>query len=94
MPVKKFYYCRVCGKKMIERMPNGLWKFVFGSDREQMREPPVEIMIYGSVKMRCIRKTCRKWNTFHFFPHPHIFNPSIDEEEESISETEALANTN
>ena len=76
---------------MIERLPNGLWKFVFGSDKEQVREPPVEMMIYGSIKMRCIRKTCRAWNTFHFFPHPHIFNLSEDEKEKPISESEVLA---
>ena len=73
---------------MIERLPNGLWKFVFGSDKETMREPPVEIMIYGSIKMRCIRKTCRVWNTFHFFPHRQVFG---DNEEESIGKSEALA---
>ena len=76
---------------MIERLPNGLWKFVFGSDKDQMREPPVEMMIYGSVKMRCIRKTCRSWNTFHFFPHPFVFSVSNEDTEKPISNTEALA---
>jgi hypothetical protein len=67
----------VCGKRILERKPNGLFKFAFGKTVVEPGEPPakapVEIFVHGSVKMRCLRKTCRAehpdhWNVFHFFP--------------------------
>lgn len=41
-----FVYCEKCGKKLIERLPNGLWKFVFGKKADLMER---EIF---SAKMR------------------------------------------
>jgi len=65
---KTFVFCEKCGKKLIERMPNGLWKFVFGKKSEGTSYPPVYMIIHGSLKMKCIRKSCGYWNTFNYFP--------------------------
>jgi len=62
---KDFICCEKCGKRLIERMPDGIFKFVFGGKQPV---PPVEIYVYGSVKMRCLRKSCGHWNKFSFTP--------------------------
>ena len=77
---KMFYKCEKCGKLLIERRPNGLWYFVFGKSKKFV---PVEMHIHGNVKMRCLRRSCRRaypthWNIFNFFPQ------SIDFEVESL----------
>ena len=61
--------CESCGKKLLVRQDNGLWKFVFGRYGAEAK-PVVEMEIHGSVKMICIRKTCRHPNVFDFFPNP------------------------
>ena len=63
---KSFVCCEKCGKRLIERLPNGVFKFIFGG-KQQL--PPVELYIYGSIKMRCLRKNCRHWNEFTFLPN-------------------------
>lgn len=68
MDKKNFVYCEKCGKKLIERMPNGLWKFVFGKKAEGASLPPVYMIIHGSLKMACIRRSCGHWNVFNYFP--------------------------
>ncbi len=59
---------------MIERKSNGLFFFVFGKkkDKEGKLQPhcPVEILIHGSIKMRCLSKLCGSWNIFNYFPDP------------------------
>jgi hypothetical protein len=75
-----FFHCEKCGKKIIERKPNGTWSFVFGKPRKEDEkfdadaEPAVRMKIHGSIKMRCLRRSCRKkypkhWNTLNFFPN-------------------------
>lgn len=70
--VRIFLHCKKCNKRLIERMSNGLFKFVFGSRRdksgESLQSPPVYMLIHGSVKMKCVRKSCNEDNVFHFFP--------------------------
>ena len=67
-----FTHCEICGKKLIGRLPNGIWHFVFGKrkgkDGSLSKHSPVEMMIHGSVKMRCIDRTCGHWNTMNYFP--------------------------
>jgi hypothetical protein len=65
-----FYKCSLCGKKLIGRKPNGIFVFVFAG---QNPPPIVCLEIFGSIKMKCIRRSCRKknsnhWNVFNFFP--------------------------
>jgi len=63
-----FINCETCGKRLIERHENGIFKFMFGKAGDS-GGPPVEMMIYGSLKMRCLRRTCRQWNTLNFLPN-------------------------
>lgn len=72
MTKHSFYRCEKCGKKLIERLPNGCWRFVFGKNNASTFMP-VEMKIHGSLVMRCLRRTCRKenpthWNVLNFFP--------------------------
>lgn len=75
MKKRIFHYCSICGKKLIERMPNGLLRFRFGEKTVQDENvyPVVDIKVHGSVQMRCFRFDCRvknpdHWNTINFFP--------------------------
>lgn len=77
---KKFYVCEKCGKKLIERMPNGLWRFAFG--RQKLEENPpedvefqpvVDILIKGSVKMKCLRRECGHYSILPYFPNSKDF---------------------
>jgi len=68
-----YYYCSECGKKLIQRMNNGLYRFIFGGRRDGGK-PRVEILIHGNIKMKCLRGSCVKahpehWNVFTFFPN-------------------------
>ena len=67
---KIFVHCKKCKKRLIERLPNGLWRFRFGKslEGETAKGPPVEIIVYGSLKIKCIRRNCQEWNTLSFFP--------------------------
>ena len=73
-----FVNCKLCGKRLIERLPNGLWRFCFGKNKDQeFSFIPIEMVIYGSLKMRCIRKECRRknpdyWNALHYFPATNL----------------------
>lgn len=60
--------CALCGKKLMERQDNGLWRFEFGRYGAK-KEPVVEIEIHGSVRIRCLKKSCRHLNVFDFFPN-------------------------
>lgn len=61
-----FIPCERCGKKLIERLPNGLWVFKFG--KRDGSEPVVDLEIHGSLSMRCLRRTCRHMNVLNYFP--------------------------
>jgi hypothetical protein len=68
---RTFITCEKCGKKLIERKSNGLWYFLFGKrfDKDGIEgPPPVEIYVQGSLRMRCLRRTCGHWNYLHYFP--------------------------
>lgn len=60
-------YCEKCGKKLLERKPNGIWHFKFGR-KPGKTEPVVDILIYGSLKFKCTRDSCRFVNVLNFFP--------------------------
>ena len=66
MKDKTWIRCEKCGKKLLERLPNGLYSFRFGS---RPGSPPVVSMeIQGSIRMTCIRRSCRYINIFNYFP--------------------------
>jgi len=62
------FKCEKCGKKLIERLPSGVWHFKFGKDPESPNEAPVDIKIFGHVKMKCIRRSCNHVNIFNHTP--------------------------
>jgi hypothetical protein len=53
-------------------MPNGLFRFIFGKkksiDGNLSDFSPVYILIHGSVKMKCLNRTCGCDNIFNYFP--------------------------
>jgi len=78
-----FLVCSKCKKKILKRRRNGLFSFAFGrwaggdkavvDDIEIFLGPTVQVEIFGSLKIKCIRKSCREkypdhWNIFNFFP--------------------------
>ena len=82
MKKKMFVVCEKCGKKLMERLPNGIWSFRFGrpSPEDKNNVTPIEkiipvcMQIHGSLKIKCLRKSCRlkfpdHWNVLNFFPN-------------------------
>lgn len=69
---RMFLTCEKCGKRLIERQSNGLFYFIFGRKKDKTGKLyefcPVEMFIYGSIKMRCLSRECNHWNIFEFFP--------------------------
>lgn len=64
-----FILCEKCGKKLLSRSPNGIWQFKFG--RREDSEPVVDMEIHGSIRMRCIKRSCRHINILNYFPDTH-----------------------
>ena len=62
-----FVYCEKCGKKLLERQPNGVWRFRFGRIQKS-DETVVDILFYGSLRFKCTRRTCGFVNVLNFFP--------------------------
>ena len=60
-------YCENCGKKLLQRKPNGVFVFKFGRTKDK-KEVLVDIEIVGSIKIKCFREECRYVNTISFFP--------------------------
>jgi hypothetical protein len=86
MDKKTFYKCDKCNKKLIERLPNGLWKFAFGRQRiefdesgealpfdKDQYEPAVMMLIRGSIKIKCLKRECGHYNILPFFPNSTDF---------------------
>jgi hypothetical protein len=71
--MKKFIKCERCGKKLIERLPSGVWKFVFGRNPEDITRPPVKMLIKGSIKMYCLKRSCHHENILPYFPNSDDF---------------------
>ena len=68
----KLVKCEVCGQTIISRTDDGIWYFRYGRaknlDGKFIGTVPVEIYIYGSIKIKCLRKECGHWSTLNFFP--------------------------
>lgn len=85
---RSFFRCEKCGKKLIERLPNGCWRFIFGKTNDSGHFIPVEMKIHGSLVMRCLRRTCRRehpnhWNVLNYFPPnrfqtENVINPVVE----------------
>jgi len=61
-----FVTCEKCGKKLIERLPNGLWRFRFGKRDNGISV--VDMEIHGSIKMQCLKRSCKHINVLNYFP--------------------------
>ena len=81
-----FLVCAKCGKKLIQRLPNGLFYFVFGKkkDKEGKMFPfsPVEIYLHGSIKIRCLSRECGHFNVFNYFPSEDKKQLKVDQPKE------------
>jgi hypothetical protein len=71
---KNFINCEKCGKRLIERLPEGPFKFVFGKNLEEIGEPPVDMLIQGNIVIVCLRRSCRHKNKLNYFP---FFDTSV-----------------
>jgi len=63
-----FVLCEKCGKKLIERLPNGLYHFLFGRSVGTPGGPVVDITIHGNLKIKCLRRSCQHVNILNYFP--------------------------
>ena len=98
-PKRSFYRCEKCGKKLIERLPNGCWRFVFGKTNDASFFIPVEMKVHGSLVMRCLRRTCRRehpqhWNVLNYFPPNRVQTDLINPTEVESSDNKAESKTN
>jgi hypothetical protein len=59
--------CEKCGKPIIRRYPNGVWHFMFGK-RSGSKEPPVNMFIHGSLKLKCWHTGCGHENVLMHVP--------------------------
>ncbi len=73
--------CELCGKKLLKRLPNGLYELRFGAlfpkrDLEKLRnlsggyknlewEKVIELKIHGSISVKCLNRQCRITNPNH-----------------------------
>lgn len=53
-----FIKCDKCGKKLIQRLPSGLYRFKFGTPRGKDKKAVVDMFISGKIQMRCLRHNC------------------------------------
>jgi len=60
--------CAKCGKKLLKRLPNALFEFKFGRRDDDDGRPPVDIVIQGNLKIRCLRRGCGHETIINFFP--------------------------
>jgi len=74
---RNFVFCEKCGKKLIERLPNGLYRFVFGRNPEDPGNPPVDMTVHGNLKIKCLRRTCGHMNILNYFPFEDDSRSSI-----------------
>ena len=68
-----FINCEKCGKRLIERLPNGFFRFKFGRRTDakgvDQNDPPVEILIHGNIVIKCLRASCGHMNELTFLPN-------------------------
>lgn len=68
--MRQFVNCEKCGKRLIERKHN-IWYFCFG--RSVLKpNPPVEIYIIGTAKIKCLRGSCNHWNILNCFTETQL----------------------
>lgn len=71
----EFICCQKCGKRLVKKLPNGAFQFVFGKvdpGKEGGVGPPVQIYIHGAFRIKCLRRSCGLWNTLTPFSGAYI----------------------
>ena len=88
--------CKKCGKRLIERTPNGLWRFLYGRSSKNSNDnrPAVEMLIHGSVQMRCLDRKCRYMNELSMLPNNYENNQSEQTEKKSLDSECSPGNDN
>jgi hypothetical protein len=66
-----FGCCSLCGKRLVKFGPTGELIYIFGDNLEGEKGPIVNMVVIGSVRIQCTRKSCRNqfprhWNLFHW----------------------------
>ena len=80
-PQSHWLICSKCGKKLLKRLPNGLYELRFGvlfpkRDLEKLKqvsgsnykfqyEKVIELRIHGSISIKCTNRQCRLNNPDH-----------------------------
>jgi hypothetical protein len=59
---REIIYCDRCGKPLIHRLADGSLEFVFGGKQDAQYGPPVQMWIFGEIRMKCWREYCRHIN--------------------------------
>ncbi len=59
-------YCESCGKKLLKRLPNGVFVLKFGKNSNN--QSVIDLKIFGSIEMKCFREECRHSNIITLFP--------------------------
>ncbi len=61
--------CTKCGKVLLHKLSDGTLEFVFGRSKETEIQTgaPIRMEIKGSVRMKCLRKSCNNWNEINGF---------------------------
>lgn len=52
-----YVHCDSCGKRLVEKTADGKLIFKFGKSND-VDYVPVEIEIFGTMKIKCLRKRC------------------------------------
>ncbi len=74
--------CGKCGKHIIVKRADGTWHFIYGKSTYDLAHKtghsPVEMVIFGSLKMKCLDRKCRTnnpdhWNVLNYFPEINEF---------------------
>jgi len=79
MSQKNFVKCEKCGKNLIVQIGDGMYHLRFGRIKDKQGKvilepktkdpkPSLEMVIHGSVSIRCFAKDCDHWT---------VLNPSL-----------------
>jgi hypothetical protein len=98
--------CKGCNRPLIERMESGLLKFIYGQPWKRSPDGnwikagswvPIEMVIHGSIKMKCWRKQCQTWNIVNFLPgldEQALESVKIETQQQSAGSAEASGGVN
>jgi len=85
-PIKQrrvmWLYCERCGKRLLRRLPNGLFEFEYGRARNNPQAlARVRIRIYGDIQMHCLNVNCNCVSEFNMLPVPPKNREALNQKE-------------